>query len=164
MRKCQKCKELKGLNEFFVRNKKRALKSPYCKPCFSKINIEYKKKNPDSVKVTRKKEYKKNVKRYIDANYKKKYGISLIDFEEMKKKQNNLCEICKNTNPSKRRFHIDHCHKTGKIRDLLCHNCNRLLGGAQDNVEILWKAIDYLKKHNLTPALSTKDMSMLISL
>jgi len=40
---------------------------------------------------------------------------------------------------------VDHCHSTGKIRGLLCHNCNRALGLMQDNVETLQNAIDYLK-------------------
>ncbi len=82
MRRCQKCKDLKLLNEFFARKKERGLKSPYCKPCFVKINTDYKKNNPDGVKATKKKEYEKNRRRYLDTDYKRKYGISLEDFEE----------------------------------------------------------------------------------
>lgn len=40
---------------------------------------------------------------------------------------------------------VDHCHKTGRIRGLLCHNCNRALGLLQDDVGVLRKAIGYLK-------------------
>lgn len=164
MRRCQKCKDLKLLNEFFARNKIRALKSPYCKACFVKINADYKKRNPEGVKVTKKKEYSKNRRRYLDTDYKRKYGISLEDFENKERIQNYLCEICKKPNPSKRRWHVDHCHKTGKIRDLLCHNCNRLLGGSQENIEILLNAINYLKKHLSTPATSTNDTNPSTSL
>lgn len=45
---------------------------------------------------------------------------------------------------------IDHNHETGKIRQLLCLNCNTLLGHASDDIEILTKAIIYLNKHRET--------------
>lgn len=46
-------------------------------------------------------------------------------------------------------LYIDHCHKSGNLRDLLCFNCNSGLGQFKDNIEILQKAIDYLRKHVL---------------
>lgn len=148
MKRCQKCKDLKLLNEFFSRNKKRSLKSPYCKKCFLKINSDYNKKNPEGLKLRKKREYEKNRRRYLDADYKRKYGIGLEHFEKMEALQKNLCGICKKPNPSKKRWDVDHCHKTGMIRDLLCHNCNRMLGGSLENIQTLLNAIEYLKKHS----------------
>ena len=44
-------------------------------------------------------------------------------------------------------LNVDHDHTTGKVRELLCHNCNRALGLLQENVEIIQSALDYLNKH-----------------
>lgn len=60
--------------------------------------------------------------------------------------QNNSCYIC-NEILSKRAF-VDHCHSTGKIRKLLCNNCNLALGNAKDNIEILKNMINYLEEHS----------------
>jgi hypothetical protein len=42
---------------------------------------------------------------------------------------------------------VDHCHKTGKVRSLLCNSCNVLLGAAKDRIDILIKSIEYLKRY-----------------
>ena len=53
--------------------------------------------------------------------------------------------ICKSP-PGHKSLHIDHDHKTGKVRGLLCHGCNTAIGLMKDDVNILTKAIEYLKK------------------
>ena len=65
--------------------------------------------------------------------------------EQIASIQGNLCAICQTKLEEKC---LDHDHKTGKIRDLLCNNCNAGLGKFQDNPELLIKAADYLKEHN----------------
>lgn len=66
----------------------------------------------------------------------------------MLKKQNGGCAICKSkVSGGKGAFHVDHCHKTGKIRGLLCHFCNVGLGVFKDDVKTLSVAIAYLKKN-----------------
>jgi len=87
---------------------------------------------------------------------KRKYGITLEERERMLKRQNYRCLICgifEAELPKKRYkngilkpdiLNIDHCHATGKICGLLCCKCNRLLGNAKENIEILQKAIAYL--------------------
>ena len=77
-----------------------------------------------------------------------KFGITLDQYQEMFKKQNGRCAIC--TEPQSKRklaFSVDHDHKTKQIRDLLCGQCNVAIGMFQENIEILEKAIQYLKKH-----------------
>ncbi len=145
MRKCQKCKELKLLNEFFYRTKKRLLRSSYCKNCFQDINVAYKKKNPEKIKVIKCKEYAKNKRKYLEAHYIKRYGIDHDQYDEMCAKQNNLCVICQI--PHLKKLVIDHCHSTGKVRDLLCTNCNRMVGDSKENINTLLNAIEYIKKH-----------------
>jgi len=63
--------------------------------------------------------------------------------------QNNICAICLNpeTSKKKKRLCLDHCHRTGKIRELLCNKCNLLLANVNDSIEILISAVNYLKKH-----------------
>ena len=61
--------------------------------------------------------------------------------------QKGVCKICKKVCTSGRALAIDHDHKTGLVRGLLCGKCNRGLGLFDDNVNLLLKAANYLKKH-----------------
>ena len=63
----------------------------------------------------------------------------------MFKKQNNKCAICGIEFSDNNKAFVDHCHKTNRVRGLLCTRCNTLLGMAKDNIEILQKAITYLQ-------------------
>jgi len=80
-------------------------------------------------------------------NIKQKYNLEIDDYNRMFNEQNGCCIIC-GVHQSKltKRLSIDHNHKTGKIRGLLCHKCNIGLGVFEDSIEILQKAIEYLKK------------------
>lgn len=75
------------------------------------------------------------------------HGITLEDYDKMLEEQNGKCKICdsKETGTKHRgRFCVDHDHSTGRIRGLLCFNCNTFLGNAKDDIEILASAIQYL--------------------
>ena len=74
---------------------------------------------------------------------KRKYGITYEDFLEMRDKQGGVCAICGGDNGDKH-LAIDHCHTTGKIRGLLCNNCNTAIGMLQDDPTLLNKAVEYL--------------------
>jgi len=77
-----------------------------------------------------------------------KYGITETEFEDMLKRQNYTCAICNQPQKSKNRaMCVDHCHNTGKVRELLCDLCNTALGKFQDDKKLLKAAILYLKKH-----------------
>ena len=89
------------------------------------------------------------------------YNISLTEYAQMFASQNGVCAICNQPETGKipgrksdqpasrvRDLSVDHCHKTGKIRQLLCNACNHMLGVAKDNEEILLAAADYLRKHS----------------
>ena len=82
------------------------------------------------------------IKEYMLKN---KYGMdSIKEFEALLLKQRGLCAIC---SKDMQRPCVDHDHKTGKVRAMLCVQCNTLIGRAFDNTDILQKAIVYLKKH-----------------
>lgn len=92
---------------------------------------QWRKDNPDKVK--------NNLLR-------KMFGITLEDYNEMYKAQNGRCAICdKHSDDDSQALSVDHCHTTGKVRGLLCNNCNRALGLFNDSPEILSKAIAFLK-------------------
>lgn len=75
-----------------------------------------------------------------------KYGISIEQKEQMMIKQNNNCSICKNKFKNSKDCNVDHNHKTGEIRGLLCYRCNTGIGYFKENVIILQEAIKYLTK------------------
>lgn len=76
----------------------------------------------------------------------RKFGLNSIEWNKLFELQNKQCRICK-TKETTREWHTDHNHETGKIRGILCFNCNHLLGNCKDNVAILKNAIKYLEKH-----------------
>lgn len=74
-----------------------------------------------------------------------KYGIGLAEYETLLQAQNGKCAICGCVNQREGySLAVDHCHLTGRIRGLLCNNCNRGIGLLNDSVVQLQKAIDYL--------------------
>lgn len=87
---------------------------------------------------------------YSDKHYKRSYGTTLMEVKNLYKDQDGICAICKTYGFKMREDHttgmnLDHCHETGKVRGLLCHNCNRGLGLFKDNIEYLLSAISYLE-------------------
>lgn len=74
----------------------------------------------------------------------KRYGVSNTGYERMVAAQGGLCAIC-HTQPG---LAIDHCHKTGRVRALLCTACNAGIGQFRENIDYLMAAIQYLKEHN----------------
>lgn len=80
-----------------------------------------------------------------------KFGMSVEEYLTKVEEQNNKCAICNKEETTlykgeRRLLTVDHCHKTGKIRRLLCLTCNNGLGCFKDDKELLEKAIDYLKE------------------
>jgi hypothetical protein len=83
-----------------------------------------------------------------EEHLKRRYGITVAQYDEMLANQNNVCWICKRP-PKKKRLSVDHNHKTGKVRGLLCYSCNyRLLPGAHEDPDVLLRAADYLNQNN----------------
>lgn len=80
---------------------------------------------------------------------KRNFGLSEQDYETMFSRQNGCCAICGSAklNGHGRRLVVDHDHATTKVRELLCHPCNSLLGYARDKIHVLANAISYLKRH-----------------
>jgi hypothetical protein len=90
----------------------------------------YRARNPDQVR---------------SSNLKKLYGITLDQFNDLFRAQGEQCAICKATSSTGKNWHVDHCHEAGRIRGILCHSCNLMIGHASDDVERLLAAVEYLK-------------------
>jgi hypothetical protein len=74
----------------------------------------------------------------------KKYGITEDDYQKLLEQQNGVCAICLR-HQRKQRLSIDHSHRTGRVRGLLCTRCNRNIGRFFDSWQMLQRAADYLK-------------------
>ena len=140
-KQCTVCGEVKSLSEFGL------VKGVYrsdCKVCKNISSREYYLNNKEK-KAEWSKKYRKVKK---DQDLKKMYGISLKEYEVKEVEQGHSCAICfihKKDIP--RALCVDHDHKTGKIRGLLCDTCNRALGLLKDSKIVLSSALTYLEKH-----------------
>lgn len=72
----------------------------------------------------------------VNAHLLSRYGINTKQFDELFIAQGGVCKICLRTN-GKKRLCVDHCHKTGKVRGLLCNSCNTLVGYVENNEKLL---------------------------
>lgn len=125
-----------------------------CKKC--RNNYQRKKYNED-LELAREKVRKKrskNIKRYRENVILNQKGITREEYYKMFDDQKSLCAICNQPETRIGRtgqvstLCVDHCHRTLKIRGLLCHDCNTGIGKFQDNIQLLERAIEYLKKHD----------------
>jgi hypothetical protein len=156
---CTLCKQEKPVSEFYLyKDGNKNYVKPRCKLCEFAKHREYN-------KLPHVKE-KKNIKQqiYRDKNrprikmynlvndLKRHYGMTVSQYEEMAKNHNFKCAICGVPQVElNRKLAVDHCHETGKIRGLLCGNCNTAIGKMKDSTDILRSAISYLEKHSLCP-------------
>ena len=103
--------------------------------------------------IAQSREYKRTHKEQIKEYDKKHslryhYGLSIIEFNNILLAQNNRCAICNEPLDlqNSKNVHIDHDHKTGKIRGILCQKCNLAIGLLRDNPEYTKRATEYLER------------------
>lgn len=77
-----------------------------------------------------------------DLGLRRAYGITIFQYNAMLEDQGHVCRICGEA--PVRRLAVDHDHKTGRVRGLLCWNCNRGLQNFRDNPDALWAAVQYV--------------------
>lgn len=149
---CTQCRGVKPVDQFFRtgfhpsgKEKRRG----NCRECAMKDTVKWRDKNRSHYNNYVAMWRAKNPDRQHATEIKRNYGITIDVYLEMLKKQNNRCQICEklhDTTKKRGRLFVDHCHATGKVRGLLCVNCNTMIGHADDNVKTLQKAIAYLSQ------------------
>lgn len=170
---CTLCKQVKPLTDFHKykhTSKNGVISTKYvsqCKECVSKQRKEEDRRRRinDKRNERRQRQAKEGIKRkkYPRKKYpssteynrmkslREDHGMTVQQYNTMLANQNGVCAICKKPesviSPHTqvlKKLAVDHCHKTGKIRGLLCDKCNRMLGCAKDDRAILHNAIEYL--------------------
>jgi hypothetical protein len=133
---CKYCKEHKHISDFFrskieLENSTTKSIPKVCKDC------RYKK--------LLKEDFLKNV-----ATANRYENFTLAEYEYIQACQKDRCAICgRHSSELNKKLCVDHCHKTGKVRGLLCINCNLGLGSFKDDIKFLNKAIEYLKNSKI---------------
>jgi hypothetical protein len=159
MRKiCRTCKQEKEWDEFYTR-KDTGLTRNDCKACVLQSRRDYIKQHPD-IYLEKQRQHAKQriekdplirVKGWLKYNYK----ITIEEYDKQFKIQNGLCAICHRPEISKKengkiiRLAIDHDHKTGKLRGLLCHWCNKGIGLLREDLTLIESALNYMKNDGI---------------
>jgi len=125
MKRCRDCGELKALDEFPRNKNSKDGRHTYCKPCHNARGKET---------------YTRLYGGTRHYHLLRRYGISATDVDELVKQQGGVCPLCGRENPE----HVDHDHDTGRVRGVLCFNCNGGLGQFRDSIDALENAVSYL--------------------
>ena len=110
--------------------------------------LHYKKRNAETTMGCYKRNPKVFSERNRKADLKRRFGLTLDQYETMLFEQNGVCFLCNKKCQTNERLCVDHCHKTGKVRKLLCRKCNSGIGQLGDSEELLKKAVEYIKKYS----------------
>lgn len=162
MKLCTRCLKQKPFEAYYTDNARKDKLTVLCKNCndiaarnWRNSNKEkllaqkrrWKSRNKEKVRLPQRKFIENNPDKIISYKLKSSYNIDIEQYNKILKKQNYSCRICKlHESKFKKSLAVDHCHKTEKIRGLLCLNCNTGLGSFKDSTTILKKAIAYLNK------------------
>ena len=142
MQQCHVCKKEKPQSSFAIF---RGKPNVSCEDCRAKHNRYYA-ENWHGRREDYKKRYQASKESHKARGWKnhlkRKYGLTIETYNSMVEQYGNVCPICKESKP---RLMVDHCHKTGMVRGMLCRKCNLKLVVVEDT-EFVQKAIDYLHK------------------
>lgn len=148
---CNKCNEAKAIDLFYKDSGIADGRATICKKCKTENTYKWRENNREQYNKTQR-DYQKTAcpERRYGTEIKRRYGCTLEQYNDMLVAQAGACAICKSLhNPAEKkgRLYVDHCHKTGAVRALLCKHCNSLLGYAKDDARILLEAVAYLGRH-----------------
>jgi hypothetical protein len=150
---CSACGVEKTLDQFHKREHYQLGVVGQCKQCFGARVRKWRKENPETVKAIRKRysqtENAKALSRSSSFRWalRNVFFLTMEQYLDMVERQQNQCAICGCLGNDEQKLHLDHDHKSGKIRALLCNRCNLLIGKADDSAELLKKAAQYLRSH-----------------
>lgn len=132
-KRCPQCGQTKSRSEFGVRNN--GYSRSYCRPCEVAKCMRWQRANPKRVQELSRR-----------TTLKRHWGLTEGEYAELLADQDACCAICgrHESEASRGRLHLDHCHETGRIRGLLCSPCNIAIGMFRESRDALAAAIKYL--------------------
>jgi hypothetical protein len=136
---CSKCLLDLPLDAFYKAKRGKFGVMSKCKSCKAQYESSYYKNNHEA--------RKKRSIRELERSRLKRYQLSSSEFKSLLEVQYNCCAIC-TIDITNSIQNVDHCHFTGKVRGILCTNCNTGLGKLGDTEDSLLKALQYLRKYN----------------
>lgn len=146
---CSRCNIKKDINEFYRDSGFSSGYSSSCKQCKDSYVYQWREKETERYNEYMRKYNKKHPKPYNQQRnrlLKFRYGITLEEYNKLLIEQNNSCKMCsRSQNEFKRLLVVDHDHKTGEIRGLLCDGCNTSIA-ILDNESAMLAAQNYLNK------------------
>jgi hypothetical protein len=161
---CRLCGLDKPIEEFYVANGTRDGRRGECKACFQAARKAKMEADPalcwravertQAWRDANRERFEEVQRRWIASGGKaranrrshlrRKYGITVEEYDEQLAAQRGCCALCEATPSARRPLHVDHNHATGRIRGLLCFDCNAAIGLLEENVEVMARAIEYL--------------------
>ena len=140
MKTCTDCKKSKPLSEFHKKSSSKDGHQGRCKPCNKAKVRQWQSDNPEKWEANwRRNSYGSEARLKKRA---RQYGLTADQLTDMLIDSDGKCTICHE--PPRKWLVVDHCHNSGKVRGLLCEDCNFGLGAFRDNTEFMARAIEYL--------------------
>lgn len=148
---CTQCGKSKPKSKFYNKTGVKCGKTAACKVCTNIKVKEYQDLNAAKVAARTLKYRRNNKAKFKDISLRFHYGIGLEKYTEMALQQNGKCAICNLVPIGKSKINnilcVDHDHRTGAVRSLLCNACNNGLARFNDNIDTMKSAIEYIKNH-----------------
>ncbi|SRR6266481_1754950 len=138
---CKHGHDLVSSNVIFLKDGRRQ-----CRLCRINRCATWRRDHKEQHNMLRKKWVSRNPEKQADMRLKSVFGISLEEYSRRATIQNDCCMICGEKEISGIRLSVDHDHETEQLRDLLCRKCNSGLGQFRDRIDLLLKAIEYLRR------------------
>jgi hypothetical protein len=144
---CNKCGETKPLVEFYKRQSSKDGLQYHCKQCGNERVASIRAANREYMRAySRSDAGRASIRRH---QLKKNYGLTIEQFDALLASQDYSCDCCKRKEPGGRgQWHVDHCHASGEVRGLLCHQYNVGIGCLGDDLQGINNARRYLERYH----------------
>lgn len=145
-KRCTKCGRLKDRTSFSKRSASKSGLQAWCKPCDAVRQAAWKARHPGRGAAYKRDWKRRNRHRVFAYWLKSRYGLTTEQWRTLLRSQGGRCAICRiKLRTGTKACHLDHDHRTHRIRGVLCFRCNTGLGLLGDEPRLLYRAIEYLR-------------------